>query len=222
MTVYSLSNLGKLNFQLHLPTIEFVSLSAAASESQDVCSTVQKGLSGLSTMDSPPHRSSLQGRRITFTRHNYMSSSAHALRYYTVYCQNQIFLKEKNKTGGHVPRHGQLWFHLAWLLCQSAYLSSSRHKNTGSVCPERPQSQGHVGPRGSLCSQGDPCTVMFEFAGQHPTVQLVELHQLDQVSEPRFAIIQTVQNLAFIIYLQWRTHTSTQTKGITHKEKVTH
>lgn len=31
----------------------------------------------------------------------------------------------------------------------------------------------HVGPRGSLgvpCSQGDPGTVVFELAGQHPSV----------------------------------------------------
>lgn len=54
----------------------------------------------------------------------------------------------------------------------------------------------------ALGSQGDPGAVMFEFAGQHATVQLVKLHQLDQVREARVAVIQTVEHLPFIVHLQ--------------------
>lgn len=51
-------------------------------------------------------------------------------------------------------------------------------------------------------SQGDPGAVVFEFAGQHAAVQLVKLHQLDQVREARVAVIQTEEHVAFIVHLQ--------------------
>lgn len=55
---------------------------------------------------------------------------------------------------------------------------------------------------GSRGSQGDPGAVVFEFAGQHAAVQLVKLHQLDQVREARVAVIQTEEHLTFIVHLQ--------------------
>lgn len=78
----------------------------------------------------------------------------------------------------------------------------------GSVYPEEPGSYGPCGlslgvsggSSASHCSQGDPGTVVFELAGKLPTVQLVKLHQLDQVGELGVTIVQTVEQLAFIIY----------------------
>lgn len=50
-------------------------------------------------------------------------------------------------------------------------------------------------------SQGDPGAVVFEFAGQHTTVQLVKLHQLDQVREACVAVVQTEEHLPFVVHL---------------------
>lgn len=50
-------------------------------------------------------------------------------------------------------------------------------------------------------SQGHSSAGVFEFAGQHPSVELVELHQVDQVCELGGAIIQTEQHLTFLLTL---------------------
>lgn len=50
-------------------------------------------------------------------------------------------------------------------------------------------------------SQGDPGAVVFEFAWQHATVQLVKLHQLYQVGEARVAVIQAKEDLPFVVHL---------------------
>lgn len=49
---------------------------------------------------------------------------------------------------------------------------------------EGPVVKVQVGPRGVFggpASQGDPSTVVSEFTRKHASVQLVKLHQLDQV-----------------------------------------
>lgn len=58
-------------------------------------------------------------------------------------------------------------------------------------------------------SQGDPNTLMFQSAGESPTVWLVKLHQLDQVSKSCLTIIQSVEQLPFIVHLKctMQTHT---------------
>lgn len=53
--------------------------------------------------------------------------------------------------------------------------------------------------QGTSCgSEGDAGTVMFELAGQNASVQLVKLHELQQVSESRVSVVQTVEELAVI------------------------
>lgn len=51
-------------------------------------------------------------------------------------------------------------------------------------------------------SQGDAGTVVFEFVGQHSAVQLVELHQLDQVGEFGVTVVQAVEQLSVLVYRQ--------------------
>lgn len=43
---------------------------------------------------------------------------------------------------------------------------------------------------------------MSQFARKNTLIELVELHQLDQVCKPRVAIIQTVEHVAVIFHLQ--------------------
>lgn len=64
------------------------------------------------------------------------------------------------------------------------------------------QCSSRLGSLGAPGSQGDPGAVVFEFAGQHPTVELVKLHQLDQVCEACVAVVQTEEHLPFVIHLQ--------------------
>lgn len=42
---------------------------------------------------------------------------------------------------------------------------------------------------------------MFELAGQHSSVQLVELHQVDQVGELGGAVVQAEEHLAVLLAL---------------------
>lgn len=51
-------------------------------------------------------------------------------------------------------------------------------------------------------SQGDAAAVVLELAGQHAAVQLVEVHQLDQVGEARAAVVQAVQQAVLVVHLQ--------------------
>ena len=64
-------------------------------------------------------------------------------------------------------------------------------------------------------SEGDPGTVVPELARQHPSVELVELHQLEQVAEARVTLVQAVELLALILHLLKHTHTHTQSQGHT-------
>jgi hypothetical protein len=43
---------------------------------------------------------------------------------------------------------------------------------------------------------------MLQLARKDPPVELVELHQLDEVCELRMAIIQSMEQLTIIFYLQ--------------------
>lgn len=61
-------------------------------------------------------------------------------------------------------------------------------------------------------SQGGSGTVVFELAGQHASIQLVELHQLQQIAEARVSVIQTVEQLTVILHL---THTCMHNTFIT-------
>ena len=50
-------------------------------------------------------------------------------------------------------------------------------------------------------SQGNGGTGVFELAGQHPSVELVELHKVDQVCELGGAVVQTEGHLTFLLTL---------------------
>lgn len=78
------------------------------------------------------------------------------------------------------------------LFCRFVLFKAQIHRECSS----------RLGSLGALGSQGDPGAVVFEFAGQHPTVELVKLHQLDQVREACVAIVQTEEHLPFVIHLQ--------------------
>lgn len=57
-------------------------------------------------------------------------------------------------------------------------------------------------PGAASHSQGNPGAVVFEFAGQHAAVQLVKVHQLDQIREARVALVETEEHLTFILHLR--------------------
>lgn len=53
-------------------------------------------------------------------------------------------------------------------------------------------------------SQGHSGAGVFELAGQHSSVELVELHQVDQVRELGGAIVEAEEHLAVFLTLQTR------------------
>ena len=73
----------------------------------------------------------------------------------------------------------------------------------------------HSSPMGKVCvglvrgggSEGDAGTVVFELAGQDTPVQLVELNQLDQISEASMTIVQAVVQVPVFIHLPSHTQT---------------
>lgn len=82
--------------------------------------------------------------------------------------------------------------------------SSKAQQHWKRLSRKAPESRCMWAPQGLWVSfsQGDPGTVLLEFAGKYATIQLVKLHQLNQVSESRVTVIQTVGQLAFILHLQ--------------------
>lgn len=50
-------------------------------------------------------------------------------------------------------------------------------------------------------SQGHSGAGVFELAGQHASVELVELHQVDQVGELGGAVVQAEEHLAVLLAL---------------------
>lgn len=54
---------------------------------------------------------------------------------------------------------------------------------------------------GAGVSQGHGGAGVFELAGQHSSVQLVELHQVDQVGELGGAVVQAEEHLAVLLAL---------------------
>lgn len=53
-------------------------------------------------------------------------------------------------------------------------------------------------------SQGHSGAGVFELAGQHSSVELVELHQVDQVRELGGAVVEAEEHLAVFLTLQTR------------------
>lgn len=51
-------------------------------------------------------------------------------------------------------------------------------------------------------SQGHGGAGVFELAGQHSSIELVELHQVDQVSELGGAVVQAEEHLAVLLTLR--------------------
>lgn len=62
------------------------------------------------------------------------------------------------------------------------------------------EEQGPGGREGGM-SQGNSGAGMFELAGQHPSVQLVELHQVDQVGELGGAVVEAEEHLTVLLQL---------------------
>lgn len=54
---------------------------------------------------------------------------------------------------------------------------------------------------------------MFEFTRQHPSVELVELHQLNQVGEFGGPLIKAEENLAILFTLQASVDTGERKRG---------
>lgn len=59
------------------------------------------------------------------------------------------------------------------------------------------------GARGLVAgvSQGHGGARVFELAGQHPSVELVELHQVDQVGELCGAVVEAEEHLTVLLAL---------------------
>lgn len=45
------------------------------------------------------------------------------------------------------------------------------------------------------------CTIMFQLARKNTLVELIKLHQLDQIRKPRVAVVQGVEHFAVIFHL---------------------
>lgn len=60
---------------------------------------------------------------------------------------------------------------------------------------------------GSKVSQGHSGAGVFELAGQHSSVELVEVHQVDQVCELGGAVVQTEEHLTVLLALRVTTST---------------
>ena len=56
-------------------------------------------------------------------------------------------------------------------------------------------------------SQGHSCAGVFELAGQHSSVELVELHQMDQVGELGGAVVKAKEHLAVLLALSNKSQT---------------
>lgn len=69
------------------------------------------------------------------------------------------------------------------------------------MCEASPWSFSSGGPLG-VSSQRHPGAVLFEFAGQDPPVELVEVDQLDEVGEPGVTVVQAVGKTPVVIHLQ--------------------
>lgn len=54
---------------------------------------------------------------------------------------------------------------------------------------------------GAGVSQGHSGAGVFELAGQHSSVELVELHQVDQVGELGGAVVEAEEHLAVLLAL---------------------
>lgn len=54
---------------------------------------------------------------------------------------------------------------------------------------------------GARVSQGHSGAGVFELAGQHSSVELVELHQVDQVGELGGAVVEAEEHLAVLLAL---------------------
>lgn len=78
--------------------------------------------------------------------------------------------------------------------------------------------------RGAGVSQGHSGAGVFELAGQHSSVELVELHQLNQVGEFGGAVVKAEENLAVLFTLAASKGSGVRASGDTtdveRKEKV--
>lgn len=63
------------------------------------------------------------------------------------------------------------------------------------------QKQKERGQVGAGVSQGHGGAWVFELAGQHSSVELVELHQVDQVGELGGAVVEAEEHLAVLLAL---------------------
>lgn len=66
---------------------------------------------------------------------------------------------------------------------------------------------------GAGVSQGHSGAGVFELAGQHSSVQLVELHQVDQVGELGGAVVEAEEHLAVLLALSNKAQTEERRGG---------
>lgn len=101
--------------------------------------------------------------------------------------------KKKKRKGNKAAAHNKN---------HSVNHSFSRHKITRGAVRSKLESRCTSALWGLLdsSSQSDASTVVLELAGKNAAVQLVKLHQLDQISKPRVVIVQTVEQLSFIVH----------------------
>lgn len=64
--------------------------------------------------------------------------------------------------------------------------------------------KGGVGVRGCGVSQGHGGAGVFELAGQHSSVELVKLHQVDQVGELGGTVVEAEEHLTVLLTLYTR------------------
>lgn len=69
-------------------------------------------------------------------------------------------------------------------------------------------------------SQGHSGAGVFELAGQHSSVELVELHQVDQVSELGGAVVEAEEHLAVLLALRNATQTVEEAGGERETERL--
>lgn len=81
--------------------------------------------------------------------------------------------------------------------------TGGRGRSQGEKCAKRKQKRKkrRRGGVGAGVSQGHGGAGVFELAGQHSSVQLVELHQVDQVGELGGAVVEAEEHLAVLLTL---------------------
>lgn len=66
-------------------------------------------------------------------------------------------------------------------------------------------------------SQGHGGAGVFELAGQHASVELVELHQVDQVGELGGAVVQAEEHLAVLLALADKAQTEKEGETVNNR-----